>query len=307
VELRPRISQNLVEIHFREGQRVAAGAPLFTLDRTRLEKELAAREAELAAARLDRDQARRRHERFAGLPEGAVSRDERDRVETAFALARAQVERLAAEVARVEERLAESRITAPFAGVLSESRVDRGDFLKEGDHLATIYRVDELEAVFHVTERQASRVALDQEVVLRTDARPDRTFTGRVIFVSPALEESTRDLLVKASVANGEGLLRPGLFVAAEVVVERRQDRPVVAESALVATRKGYLLYVVDEEGKARRREVETGLRKPGVVEILEGVQEGERVVVAGTMNLSEGAPVSIAEEGGEEEEGGRE
>jgi len=301
VELRPRIAQNLVEIHFREGERVEAGAPLFTLDRAKLEKELAARRAELAAVRVDRDQARRRQERFAGLAVGAVSRDERDRVETAFALAKVQVERLEAEVARVEENLAESRIVAPFAGIISECRVDRGDYLREGEHLATLYRVDRLEAVFHVPERQAGRIERGQEVVLRTDAHPDRTFAGEVVFTSPALEESTRDLLVKARVANGEGLLKPGLFITVDVVVERRADRPVVPESALVATRRGYLLFVVDKEGLARRREVETGLRQPGIVEIRKGVKKGERVVVAGTMNLAEGTPVAVEKEVGRE------
>jgi membrane fusion protein (multidrug efflux system) len=245
------------------------------------------------------DNAERRLARFQPLAETkAVSGDERDQVETELEAARAQVRELEADLERIRENLEDATITAAFAGAISEHHVDVGDFVDVGEHLATLYGIDPLEVAFTVSERFMGRIREGQQVTIRVDAFPDEPFTGEVHYVSPALAESTRDLLVKARIENAEGMLKPGAFASAVVTVETRADRPVVPERSLVATRTGYIVYVV-EEGTARRREVKIGVREPGIVEVLEGVEVGERVVSKGHMNLSDGVPVMLEDRGG--------
>lgn len=126
-------------------------------------------------------------------------------------------------------------------------------------------------------------------------AFPDRQFNGSVDFISPVIDEGTRKFRVRANIDNPEGRLMPGAFASAELVLALRENRPVIPEQALVATREGYIVYIVDPSSNtARSREVQTGLREPGLVEILEGVSPDELVVVYGHMQLDDGYSVNI-------------
>ena len=152
-----------------------------------------------------------------------------------------------------------------------------------------------MEIAFTLPERFMGRVRSRQELAVRVSAYPDRRFEGEVYFVSPQVDESTRDFLVKATVKNAEGLLKPGAFGTAVVTLDVRERRLVIPEEALVATRTGYLVFVVEDQ-TARRRDVQIGLRQAGVVEIREGLEPGERVVRTGHMNLSDGTRVQFIE-----------
>jgi membrane fusion protein (multidrug efflux system) len=305
VEVRPEIGARVTEVTFVEGDAVAEGDVLFRLDDRKLRKQEQAWEARLKAAQVRADNAERRLARFEPLAETkAVSGDERDQVETELEAARAQVRELEADLERIRENLEDATIRAAFTGRMSEHHVDVGDFVDVGEHLATLYGTGPLEVAFTVSERFMGRVREGQEVAVQVDAYPDETFAGEVHYVSPALAESTRNLTVKARIENTDGRLKPGAFASAIVTVETHADRPVVPERALVATRTGYIVYVV-EDGTAHRRDVEIGVREPGIVEILDGVTVGQRVVSKGHMNLSDGVPVSLEAEGGEGRGGG--
>ena len=171
------------------------------------------------------------------------------------------------------------------------------ELAERGEPLATLYQVDPLELEFYLPERHIGQVRSGQEVAATIAAHPDRAFRGQVDFVAPAVREATRDFLVKATFPNADGLLRPGAFATALVTVDVRAERPVIPEEALVATRLGYLVFTV-EDGMARAREVRTGLRQAGQVEVLEGLAIGDVVVRAGHLRLSGGEPVRIVEGG---------
>lgn len=297
VEIRSELAGRITEIGFEEGKRVEQDQVLFRLDARILNQEARAREAELAAARARMQETQSTAERFASLVEtNAVSEDEYETAQSDYEAARAEVDRLEAELARTRERLDDATIVAPFAGVISESLVDVGDFVEVGETLATLYRTDFLEVSFTLPERYMGRVRLDQPIVATVAAYPERTFEGRVSYVSPSVSEQTRDFRVKAAIENSENLLRPGMFATAVVTVDVHRNRPVVPEQALVATRTGYIVFVIDDDQTARERQVTLGIRKPGIAEISEGVTPGERVVQRGHINLSNSAPVEITE-----------
>ncbi len=294
VEVRPEIAGRVVAVEFADGATVRRGAPLVRLDDRAIKAELAARRAEAAAVATRLANAERRHRRYESLPEaGAASRDERDTAETEYLAAQAEADRLAAEIARAEKRLADTVVAAPFTGEISESRVDVGDYVEESDWLATVYTSRMLEIALALPERHRARIAQGQRVEVKVAAHPDRVFLGKLSYIDPSIDVSTRSFLVKAEIVNDDEALTPGSFANAAVVLDVRENRAVVPERALVATRSGYIVFVVEND-IARRREVEPGLREPGLVEIVSGLSPGEVVVTAGQMNLADGVPVAV-------------
>jgi len=303
VELRPEISATVTEIPFEEGGQVEAGALLFKLDTRKLEDELNARIAALEAARARLDNAERERARVERLFERQVTtEDARDQAVTDLRAARAEVQRLQSEVSLYRERLDDASIRAPFPGRISEALVDEGDYVQAGAMLATLYRSDALEIEFTLPERHSGRIERGQSVDLTVTAYPERSFHAVTSFVSPSVREDTRDFLVKARLDNPQALLKPGTFATAVLTVNERRNALVVPEEALIATREGYIVFVVDADGRAERREVEVGLRNPGVAQVTRGLELGERVVRTGHMRVADGSPLSIAgEQAGEE------
>lgn len=302
VELRPELAGRVQAIHFEEGAAVSEGELLVQIDDEKLRRQLAARQAAQRVAQVRLDNARRTFARQEALRErGVVSADEFDRAQAELDSAEAELERLAADLALVERQIEDAQIRAPFDGWISQRLVDRGAYVNVGDPLARLYQTDPLVANFSLPERYIGQVQHGQPVHVTVRAFPGRVFEGRVQFISPAIDESTRDFLVKAALANPDGELKPGGFATAQVVLAER-EAVVAPEQALVATRQGFRLFVVNDEGQAVMRDVRVGLRHNGTVELLEGGEAGERVVRAGHMRLAGGE--TVREAGANEAEG---
>ncbi len=297
VVISPEVAGRIRAIHFEEGGAVEEGDLLFELDDDRLRRQRTVREAGLRSIEVRLANAERELERARRLHrEGVIPEDQLDRAQTEYDAAVAEQERLEAELSLIERDLADTRIKAPFDGQISERRVDRGAYVRVGDSLATIYRTDPVEIGFSVPERHLGRVRREQSVELMVAAYPEQSFEGIVHFISPSVDEATRTFRVRARVPNPEGDLKPGSFGTVVLTVGVREDRPMVSAESLVATRTGYIVYVV-EDGRAHRREVRTGMRRDGMAEILEGAEIGEMVVRTGHIRLSGGEQVSIVEE----------
>lgn len=298
VVLRPEVAGIVRAIRFTEGARVERGQVLFELRDETLVRQQASREAALRSAESALVEARRNLERMRLLwDQQLIARVELERAQTEVDRWTAEVDRLRAELQVVQSERRETRVRAPFTGVVSQREVDRGAYVSAGEALATLYQVDPLELEFYLPERHIAAVRRGQDVAVTIAAHPDRTFRGEVDFVAPAVREATRDFLVKATLPNADGSLRPGSFATALVTVDVRAARPVVPEEALVATRLGYLVFVV-EDGVARAREVRIGLRQAGQAEVLEGLEIGDVVVRSGHLRLSGGEPVRVVKDG---------
>jgi membrane fusion protein (multidrug efflux system) len=292
VEIRPELTGILKEIHFQEGEKVDRGRLLFSIDDSKLTRELEERQEALKAVTAKLNRARKDFERAERLIDTrAVSESEWDRMQSALETAQAEVGQLNAAIELIRERLDDTKIRAPFSGVTAECSVDAGDYLRAGDHLITLYSLSPIEMSAQLPERYMGSVRKGQQAAVIVDAYPERRFSGTVTFVSPEVDERTRDFLVKITVQNEEGLLKPGAFGTILLTLRTLEDRPAVPEAALVATTEGYTVYVL-EEGVARKRRVRVGLREAGLAELLEGAQIGETVVRAGHMRLSDGDTV---------------
>lgn len=295
--IRPEVAGIVEKVHFQEGQQVERGDLLFSLEDDRYRDRLQARRAALQEARAQLDNARRTYTRRQRLFEKDLGTEEsRDEARTALEAARAKMDRLQAEINELQEILEDTRIRAPFDGYTGARRVDAGNWVDVGTQLVEMVQTDRLKLAFTIPERYIGRAREGQTVSIRSQAYPERAFSGSVYFVSPSIRESTRDLLIKAYVDNPGHRLKPGGFASVELTVGTRQEVPVLPEEALIATRSGYMVFVV-ENSRARAREVRIGLRRPGLVEIRKGLQPGQRVVRTGHISVTEGARVCPKEQ----------
>ncbi len=279
IELRPEITGRLVGILAREGTEVARGTPLFKVDDAELKAEVARLEAE-------RDLAQQALARTRDLMQQNAS-SEAD-LEQAEANARSADARLQLQQVRLERTV----VRAPFAGVVGQRYVSMGDYVTTSDRLTTLQTVDPQRAVFRVPERHAERLEMGQEITFRVAAVPDQELSGVVDFIDPIVELPARAITVKAMVRNRNRVLKPGMFIEVRLTTEVRPDAVVVPEDAILPLQGADYVWVI-AEGLATRREVELGVRTPGFVEILSGVDVGEQVVVGGLERLIEGAPVA--------------
>jgi RND family efflux transporter MFP subunit len=215
--------------------------------------------------------------------------------------ARASYNRSLASVKQQEANLSAQKVSrseytllSPMDGVvLKDYSLTPGTMISEATSVAKIADVRSMKGVAQLSEMQASRVFVGMKVVLSGDGFPGVEVEGSVSRISPYVDSSTRTLQVEvvADNAAGGGILKPGMFVSVLFVEEEAVDALTIPSHALRENGKVF----VDRNGTAEERSVETGLNLPDVVQILSGLEEGERVVVGGK-NLKGGEKIVVGE-----------
>lgn len=290
VMLRPETSGRIDRLGFTDGARVRRGQLLVQLDDTLQRAQLAQAKAQASIARTNLQ----RNRDLAA--QNFVSQSAVDQSAAALEVAQAQV-------ALAEAQLLRMRVVSPFDGVAGIRLVNVGDYVKDGADLVSIDDVAAMYVDFRLPESVLTRLKVGQGVDVTLDGLPGRSFKGRVEAFDSQLEANGRSLLVRASIANTEGLLRPGMFARARIVFSSRDEAVVVPEEALVPQGgRQYVLKVVEgpEGPTTRRLEARLGLRVPGKVEITQGLQPGDVVVTAGQSRVmrADGLPVRIVQLG---------
>ena len=279
IELRPDEQGRITELLFREGQYVEAGTPLVKVDDAMLK-------AQTERAKADRDLATQQLERVRRLrAQNAAAPADLERAEAASRSAEAGL-------ALLELQLERTTVRAPFGGAIGQRFVSVGDYVTPQTRLLTLQTVDPQRAVIEVPERYAVKLRQGQVVEFTVAAQENRTFRGRVDFIDPVVQGESRSIMVKASAPNPGRLLKPGMFIEARLATDTRANAIVVPEDAIQPLRSANVVWAV-VDGKASRRVVTLGVRSAGVVEILNGVQAGETVVVGGLERMGEGMPVA--------------
>lgn len=195
------------------------------------------------------------------------------------------------ELAQARQELTDSTLLAPFGGVIRERTVSPGQYVNAGAPIATLVRMHPLRLQADVPEREASNVKVGQEVKVRVEGDPT-AYAGRVVRVSPAIDEQSRSLRIEAEVANEAGTIRPGSFATADIVIAAGAPAIVVPSSAIV-TFAGVEKVLTVADGKVVEKRVELGRREGASVEVLDGLQAGERVIVE-PGNLVDGEAVRV-------------
>ncbi|MBM4040380.1 MAG: efflux RND transporter periplasmic adaptor subunit [Planctomycetes bacterium] len=225
--------------------------------------------------------------------------------EAELALARAQVDNKEAALKAAGVRLAYTEIKAPawegrqepqFVG---ERFVDEGAMLKANDPIVSVLDIRTLKALVHVVERDYMKVKVGQDVAVTTDGVPGQTFAGKVVRVAPMLRETSRQALVEIEVPNPERLLKPGMFIRADIELSRRPEATVVPRDALVRRSGRQGVFVADKASlKAIFTPITPGIEDKGLVEVLNPPEslEGAWVVALGHHLLEDGSAIVLTD-----------
>lgn len=228
----------------------------------------------------------------------AAAESARQRYEMARNTAAQQVQALQAAKARVtraSKALSDTSVRAPFAGLVAERLVSVGDFVTPGTKVAVVVRVDPLRVELTVPEQFVAVVGVGRPVALQVDAYPGRTFTGKVRYISPALNAQTRALVVEAVVANPTGELKPGFFATAQIQQAEETNAALVPAAAVSTVSGTARVFVAAAGGHAEERIVTTGQELGDQVEITTGVKAGEQVILDHGPQLVDGVRITTA------------
>ncbi len=289
VSLGAEVSGRVREIDFESGGRVKRGDVLVRLDTS-------AEEAQLAAAVADAELARATLARTTKLRRGEAN------AQADLDAAEARAKGADAAVANLRAMIAKKTIRAPFDGRIAIRQVSLGQILAPGAPIASLQEVSPIYVDFWVPQQALRDLQRGERVQLRTDAFPDATWGGEVTTVNPEVDPATRNILVRATVANDDGRLRPGMYGSVEVLSTQKRSVLMVPATAVLYAPYGDSVFAIEQQkgpaGKtltvARQKFVRLGERRGDLVEVASGLQAGETVVSSGAFRLRNGATVAV-------------
>lgn len=275
-------------IHFESGDMVEKGDVLVKLD---VESDRAA----LETRRAEAESARQSFERISNLiKRDAVSQSEFDEAKASYDAAKARVR-------EQEAQLRKKILRAPFDGKTGLRLVDKGEYMPTGTPAVEINMVDPIYAEYSIAEKHLSGVEVGDQVTVSVAAYPDRQFEGQISAINSSVSAKNRSVRVRATLANEDGALRPGMFADVRTLEPTPREVVVVPRTAVSFNTYGDFVYALvendDGELVTERRSIETGKARDGVVEVESGLDAGERIVATGLLRLSAGQRVEVADE----------
>jgi RND family efflux transporter MFP subunit len=274
-----------------------------------LEKQFAAEEKEVPRAILEKlDKAQAEYEKAAAaFQKGLVAQSELERAQKDYELALIEAGRKKDEIMASSKNLTQTeidvkiaqmeldktKIRAPFAGIISDIKISRREHIDAGRELFLLVDISQLKVKAKVLESEVGKMRTGREVDLRFSAYPGKTFKGVVEAVSPVVNTDDRTCTVYIGVGNLAEEIKPGMHAEVEIAADIYKNRLLVPQEA-VLTRSGRRLVFVVEGGLARWRYIEIGVENEKFAEILDGVKEGEPVIVEGHFTLAHDAKVSV-------------
>jgi membrane fusion protein (multidrug efflux system) len=288
--LSAEVSGLVTSIQFDSGQKVYAGQTLVELNPGPLKAQLAQLEAQAALAELNlrRDEAQLKVQ---AISQAAVDTD------------RATLKSARAQVAAQKALIAQKTISAPFPGQLGIRQVNLGQYLAPGAPVVTLQKLDPMDIDFTVPQSQIDLVRVGMEAQVETSSVPGQTFSGRVTAIEPQLDTATRNLKVRARLANPNNILLPGVFATVRLNQGQPAQYVTLPNAAVTYNPYGATVFIVSDQGKSadgkpnltvKQRFITTGATRGDQVAIVKGVRAGETVVTAGQLKLHNGASVIV-------------
>lgn len=281
IAIQPETTGRVVELNLRDAAVVKQGDLLVKLDDAPLRAELAAIEAERElAARTFRRQ------------EDLVARNAVP--QEAFDTARSRLNQLEAQIELIRARIDRTEIRAPFDGRLGLREVSLGAYVGPGDTLSTLQSEETLQLDLSVPERYQGRIAEGTEIILEVRGF-SMPFSGTILARAPQVEIETRTVRFRAAVPNPGGKLLPGNFARVTIPLEEFPEALMIPAMAVLRDEASAYLFLA-QDGKAVRRNVTLGIRTREEVQIIEGLQAGDAIIVRGGQNLADGGAVRVVD-----------
>jgi RND family efflux transporter MFP subunit len=300
-DVKSEVSGTVTAVYVNEWVPVRKGQPLARLDTSAEVATIEAMKAGVAQARVGETRARREHERALQLKQyGLITPQALDDAKSAVEAAEAAVTAASAQVHAAETRLRKSTITCPMDGVVAFRGVSVGDRVENMGGNAAMFRIVDnrlLELTVSVPSSRLADVKVGQIIAFTTDTLPGRSFTGKVMFINPAIDEASRSAKVVAEVVNRDGALKGGSFAKGSIETNSRSAVLQVPREALLNwnVEQGTADVLVVKGDQAESRPIKTGRTTGSAVEVVSGVLAGDHVVVRGGFAVRPGDKITVA------------
>ncbi|GLP94760.1 efflux RND transporter periplasmic adaptor subunit [Paraferrimonas sedimenticola] len=279
VTITSKVTEKIDSISFDDGDMVSAGQLLVTLRQNE-------QAAKVRAAKVQLADHIREYQRIDSLVTNqTIAELERDRLQTLIDTARANLSQSEAE-------LQTRSIKAPFAGRLGLRQVSTGSLVSTGQEITTLDDISTIKLDFSVPERFLGDLRPGSSVEAISAAYPDKVFRGTVKSLDSRIDPETRAVVVRAEIPNQDGLVLPGMLMKVRLI-KAEHTTLVVPESAIIPLQADHFVYLVDDSGMVERKQVKIGIRQRGLVELVDGVSEGQQVVIRGAMKVRVGQKVN--------------
>ena len=278
VDIYPEMSARITQLNIREGQPVTEGALLVKLFDADLRAQLQKLQAQADNARRTED----RNKQL--LARGGISQQEYDIVTTNLRSSLADIDLVRANLQRTE-------IRAPFSGVIGLRNVSAGAVVSPSTLIARLQQITSLKLDFSIPEKYGQSVRNGSPISFSVDGSREPS-QGVVYAIEPGVDEQTRNLRIRARINNTTAKFRPGTFARVTLTIQNEQSLVVPTQAVIPQTRTNQVILV--KNGKAVFKDVKTGLRTAGSIQILSGVQAGDTVATTGLLFLKPDAPVKI-------------
>lgn len=278
VDIYPEISARITQLNIQEGQPVTKGALLVKLFDADLRAQLQKLQAQADNARRTEDRNKQLLER------GGISQQEYDIVTTNLRSSLADIDLVRANLQRTE-------IRAPFSGVIGLRNVSNGAVVSPSTLIARLQQITSLKLDFSIPEKYGQSVRNGSKISFLVDGSSQPS-QGVVYAIEPGVEEQTRNLRIRARINNTSAKFRPGTFARVTLTIQNEQSLVVPTQAVIPQTRTNQVILV--KNGKAVFKDVKTGLRTAGSIQILSGLAEGDTVATTGLLFLKPDSPVKI-------------
>lgn len=296
VKISPKKAGIIKKFFVKEGDVVKKGQILVQLDDTDAKLQLERAEARVWEAKASLETSKNTLQRYQKLLESKViSQQTYDDLQLRVKLDEARLALAEAELNLAKQNLLDHQILSSIDGVVNLKIASLGEHVNVApkDEILMIVQMDPLELEFFVPEQWAGKIRMGSKIQFTVKAFSEEKFFASIHFISPTADPSTRNVKMKALAPNPHYRLKPGFFAEVTIPALTKPNAVVLPESTLLSQEGKYFVFVV-QEGVAYRREVETGIRLEGKVEIVKGIQKGEKVITVGHEQLSDGMKVKL-------------
>jgi RND family efflux transporter MFP subunit len=295
--VKAKVAGELTTILVREGEAVRPGQVLARIDAQDAQARLDEKTADLDAGRAQLALAQKnRANNLALLQQNFISQNAFDSVQSSYQVSEAKLKALEAQVALAKKALADTVISAPQAGIVSQRHAQQGEKLPVDGKIVTLVDLAEMEVEAAVPAGDIPSIHVGQDVSFRVEGFGEREFRGRIDRINPATQTGSRSILVYALLPNGDGALKGGMFAKGSITLSRIESAQVLPLSAVrEEDGKAYVLRV--DNDRLERRPVTLGLKNAdeGVVQIVDGLDAQSRVVRTNAGAYKPGTAVRVA------------
>ena len=294
--VRSKVPAEVARVHVQEGQSVAAGTPLVSLDTADLKARHDAQMAAVAEARARLDLARKNQANNKALLEKSfISQNAYDAIANSVQVAEANLKSTESQGAITQRAVEDAQVRAPFAGIVAKRWVNQGDKVSPDMPVAQVVDLSRMELEAQVPVSEIPFVKVGQEISFLVDGFQGRRFAGKIERVNPSAELGSRSISVFATLANADAALKGGMFANGTLATAAGSEVEVIPAAAVIQEGGQSFVYIV-KGGKVERRSVVLGARNAerGVVTVKEGLERGVQVITVKAEGLKPGAKAIV-------------